>query len=44
MHDRLTQYFQEHPAGRFGIILLDFADPALSAAIVRTNFPRATAP
>jgi 1-phosphatidylinositol phosphodiesterase len=41
MHARLAAYFKEHGAGRFGVVLLDFADASLSAAIVRTNVPGA---
>ena len=44
MHYRLTTYFKNHASGRCGIVLLDFADPTLCAAIIRTNLPPARIP
>jgi 1-phosphatidylinositol phosphodiesterase len=39
IHQRLVAYLVDHPSARLGIVLLDFASPSLSTAILRTNFP-----
>jgi 1-phosphatidylinositol phosphodiesterase len=38
INPRLTTFFTANPKGRFGIILMDFADAAKSALIYNTNF------
>ncbi len=37
INGRVTRYFTEHPTGRAGIIVMDFADAARCALIYQTN-------
>lgn len=37
IHPQLDGYFSAHPAGRSGIIVMDFVDPQTCRAIIRTN-------
>lgn len=39
INPRLTGFFTHNPRGRFGIILMDFADAAKAALIYNTNSP-----
>jgi Ricin-type beta-trefoil lectin domain/Phosphatidylinositol-specific phospholipase C, X domain len=39
INPRLTTYFNANKSGRFGAILMDFADSAKCAQIYNTNFP-----
>ena len=37
INPRLAQFFASQPRGNFGVVIVDFADPKLCAAIYRTN-------
>lgn len=44
INPRLSTFFTANPQGRFGIIVMDFADAAMAALIYNTNIPAAPAP
>jgi 1-phosphatidylinositol phosphodiesterase len=44
IHPRLSTFFTAHPNGRFGIIVMDFADAAMAALVYNTNIPPAPDP
>src|SRR5690606_34124058 len=39
INPRLTTFFNANPGGRFGVVLMDFANAARSALIYTTNAP-----
>jgi len=40
INPRLTTFFNSNPSGRFGIVIMDFADAARAALVYNTNAPR----